>query len=141
MKSHSLQEYCLDSLEPLLGSPNNQIQLLSKAVVTRLNPTVASEVATLCSGEVETLLELVETITTDFPDEVDISLTNLLSIVRELLQIPFNQTKLSTSYAKRIFLELSLCVTEDLQPCVQEIIQIISQTNCKSNTNSMLSVQ
>lgn len=123
---HSLETQCLQSLDPLLNSANHQIQLMSKAIVTSLHPADVNEVATLCSSEVQTLMGLIKNVMMESPSQAQISLTNLLSVVYELLKIPSNRRELTRSGAEHVFLELSQKVTKDFQPYVHELIQIIS---------------
>ena len=135
----SLQTQCIQSLKPLIDSANNRIQLISKALVMHLNPADLHvyEVAALCSGEIKTLISLFKDVMEESLGQVQVSLNILLSITRDLLKIPSNQRELATNGAEEIFVELSQNVTDDLQPCVHELIQIISgEIDGKTTTNS-----
>lgn len=134
---HSLETQCIQSLKPLIESANNRVQLISKALVTHLNPTDLYEVAALCSDEIQTLISLFKNVMVESSSQVQVSLTNLLSITRDLLKIPSNQRELATNGAEEIFVELSQNVTDDLQPYVHELIQIISgERDGKTTTGS-----
>ena len=134
---HSLETRCIQSLKPLIDSANNQVRLISKALVTHLNPADLYEVAALCSGEIQTLISLFKNVMVESSSQVQVSLTNLLSITRDLLKIPSNQRELATNGAEEIFVKLSQNVTDDLQPYVHELIQIISgERDGKTTTDS-----
>ena len=126
--NHSLETQCIQSLKPLINSANSRVQLISKALVTHLNPADLHvyEVAALCSGEIQALISLFKNVMVESSSQVQVSLTNLLSITRDLLKIPSNQRELAINGAEETFVELSQNVTDDLQPYVHELIQIIS---------------
>ena len=124
--NHSLETQGIQSLKPLINSANNRVQLISKALVTHLNPADLYEVAALCSGEIQALISLFKNVMVESSSQVQVSLTNLLSITRDLLKIPSNQRELAINGAEETFVELSQNVTDDLQPYVHELIQIIS---------------
>ena len=131
---HSLETKYIQSLKPLIDSPNNRVQLISKALVTHLNPADLYEVAAVSSGEIQTLISLFKNVMVESSSRVQISLTNLLSITRDLLKIPSNQREFATNGTEEIFVELSQNVTDDLQPYVHELMQIISGERDGSTT-------
>ena len=134
---HSLRTQCIQSLKPLIDSGNNQIQLISKALVTHLNPADLYEVAALSSSEIQTLISLFKNVMVESSSQIQVSLRNLLSITRDLLKIPSNQIELAANVTEEIFIELSQNVTDELQPYVQELVQIISgERDGKTTTGS-----
>lgn len=130
----SLKNLCVQSLKPLLNTTvKPQIRLMSKAIITSLNPTEVNvdTVCTLSRDEIQTLFILFDNVVVESPCEDQISLINLLFIFWEFLKNQSNQKELASCHAEHILTELLQNVTDDLRPYVNELVESVSGKGCK----------